>query len=58
MVIKASKTKLLNFDLRGFSFDLDLQFHVDNVCYVANEIFICVKIERVNENKSAGLVSP
>ncbi|KAG8281370.1 hypothetical protein J6590_060377 [Homalodisca vitripennis] len=30
MVNNISKTKIVNFDLRGFSFDTDLHFHVVN----------------------------
>lgn len=33
MIVNATKTKIINFDLIGFSFENILKFHARDVCY-------------------------
>lgn len=55
MIINAAKTKLINFDLRGYTFDSDLRFHVDNGCLTDNQTCDCAAIEQVDNIKYLGI---
>lgn len=55
ILVNAGKTKFINFDFRGSSFEHVLKFHVDQWCRV-NVNCNCAKIDQINHIKHLGIV--